>query len=95
MVLVIVRGTIVNGGYTAHEGGELLVRISVEEMTGGELAAPSALRGRTAALVLGPAPVLPDGFYEMSRPAPDGGDDAHAVDEGTTPPTVVEQTHGP
>jgi hypothetical protein len=94
VVLVIVRGTISNGGWTAREGHELLVRIAVDEMTDAELSAPSALRGRTAVLVLGPPPALPDGFYQLSQPeaaTPAHGDDALSVDAGTTPPTVVER----
>lgn len=93
---MIVRGVIANGGWQAGNSGELLIRIAVDEMnTSGAAMTPANLRGRTATLVLGDAPELPEGFYQFSQPdaASSGGDDAQMVDAGTTPPTVVEHEH--
>lgn len=90
---MIVRGTIANGGWTAEEGGELLVRISIDEMTGAGGVMPSTLRGRPAVLVLGDQPAelaAAIARFSCSEAVIPSGDDAHTVEAGTTPPTVEE-----
>lgn len=90
---MIVRGIIANGGWTAEEGGELLVRISIDEMTGADCVRPSTLRGRPAVLVLGDQPgeiALAHSRFSQPEAAIPDGDDAHTVEAGTTPPTVEE-----
>lgn len=86
VLVMIIRGTVSNGGWTAYDRpGELLIRISVDEMNVSENLNPSSMRGRSVVLVLGDAPVLPGSFHYFSQPgAVDSGesDDGLPVDNG-------------
>ena len=91
---MIVRGTIVNGGWTAHDDGTLLVRIDVSKFSFEDVRdsiSPSSLRGRDAVLVLGDPPAMCAAMTPFSHPEAansEGSDDGEAVDAATTAPTV-------
>jgi hypothetical protein len=90
---VIVRGTIVNGGWTAEADGTLLVRIDVERLSYEDVRdhiSPSGLRGRTAVLVLGDPTAANAALTQISQAeaANSDSDDGESVDAETTSQTV-------